>query len=220
MDTNAKQSNVQPQINQTPVPPILQPQTPAPPPAQPPISKSKFKSLMLLEVGLLEIGFVVLMLLIFFGVLNYFNIISLSSLYVNQLGWLPHITKSTNVSNNSQSSIPPQKPTPTPSTQNLDNAVTTILAPPTYTKEDESYSLESTLNKQNGDSITVDSYKGTLDFTLAPDTIYEVPPSSPDALILQKVTKAEFFKEVGIGKSITVVYKTEGHVWKLYFFGK
>ena len=46
----------------------------------------------LLKAGVFEIVFVVLAIALFFGILNYFNIISLSTLYPNQFGSLPHQT--------------------------------------------------------------------------------------------------------------------------------
>lgn len=48
------------------------------------------KGLMFLEVGVLEIFFIVITLSIFFGVMNYFNILPISEVFPNQLGWLPH----------------------------------------------------------------------------------------------------------------------------------
>ena len=111
MDSNAKQP-IQPPINQTAAQRVQSAPPTVPPAAQPPQNKSKFKSLMLLEVGFLEIGFVVLVLLVFFGILNYFNILSLSSLYPSKLGWLPHITKNSQVSTQVTPSPAAQIPTP------------------------------------------------------------------------------------------------------------
>ncbi|MCL5019037.1 MAG: hypothetical protein M1426_00965 [Patescibacteria group bacterium] len=48
------------------------------------------KRLAFLEVGLFEISFVLIIIIVLFGTLNYFNILSLSALYPNQLGFLPH----------------------------------------------------------------------------------------------------------------------------------
>lgn len=42
------------------------------------------------KAGLIGILLLILGVLLFFVALNYFNIISLSQLYPNQLGWLPH----------------------------------------------------------------------------------------------------------------------------------
>lgn len=53
-------------------------------------SKKGIASIALLEVGLFEIGFVVVVIALILGVLNYFNIISLSQLYPDKLGFLPH----------------------------------------------------------------------------------------------------------------------------------
>ena len=52
--------------------------------------KNKIKALALLEVGLFEFLFVGIVLVLFFGTLNYFNILQVSSVFPNQLGFLPH----------------------------------------------------------------------------------------------------------------------------------
>lgn len=54
-----------------------------------------------LQIGLFEIFFVIVAIVLFFGILNFFNIISLSTIYPKQLGWLPHKS-----SLNSQSAQP------------------------------------------------------------------------------------------------------------------
>ena len=51
--------------------------------------KNKLHALAFLEIGLFEIGFVAVILLLLFGVLNYFNILSVSEVFPKQLGWLP-----------------------------------------------------------------------------------------------------------------------------------
>lgn len=50
------------------------------------------KKLAFLEVGLFEISFVLIVIIVFFGLLNYFNILSLSKLYPDTFGFLPHKT--------------------------------------------------------------------------------------------------------------------------------
>jgi nitrate reductase NapE component len=59
------------------------------PPQNPKEKKSWLKVFAFLEVGVFEIFFVAIVLAIFFGILNYFNILSLSTLYPKQLGFLP-----------------------------------------------------------------------------------------------------------------------------------
>ncbi len=46
-------------------------------------------ALAFLEVGLFEVGFVIIGLLLFFGTLNYFNILPVSETFPKYLGWLP-----------------------------------------------------------------------------------------------------------------------------------
>lgn len=50
---------------------------------------NRLHALAFLEIGLIEFGFVIIVLLLLFGILNYFNILSVSSVFPNQLGWLP-----------------------------------------------------------------------------------------------------------------------------------
>lgn len=58
------------------------------PPQNPKAKKSWLKVFAFLEVGIFEIIFVGVVLILLFGILNYFNILSLSELYP-QLGFLP-----------------------------------------------------------------------------------------------------------------------------------
>jgi hypothetical protein len=68
-----------------------------------------------LEVGLFEISFVLIIIIVLFGVLNYFNILSLSTLYPNQLGFLPHQQTANKQSPNASRSTPKPKVIPKPS---------------------------------------------------------------------------------------------------------
>jgi len=73
---------------------------------------------------LFEIVFVAIFLALIFGILNYFNILKLSELFPNQLGFLPHRTY--------QQSQQPSNVTLSPSNQakqTLINFLPTILAP-------------------------------------------------------------------------------------------
>lgn len=72
-------------------------------------NKGWLKALAFLEIGVFELVFVLVVLALFFGTLNYFNILSLSSLYPNQLGFLPHRPLQ-----QSQQNIPRPSPSPTP----------------------------------------------------------------------------------------------------------
>lgn len=53
--------------------------------------KNNLKGIAFLEVGIVEVLLVILILVLFFGLLNYFNIVSLSKVYPQQFGWLPHL---------------------------------------------------------------------------------------------------------------------------------
>ena len=54
------------------------------------------------KVGLFEILLVGIVLIFFFGTLNYFNILSISNVFPNQLGWLPHIKQDSKISYNTK----------------------------------------------------------------------------------------------------------------------
>lgn len=54
-----------------------------------PQQQKENKGLAFLEVGLFEMVFVTVGLLLLFGTLNYFNILPVSDVFPNQLGWLP-----------------------------------------------------------------------------------------------------------------------------------
>lgn len=64
-----------------------------------------------LEVGMFETFFVVIILAIFFGVMNYFNILPISALWPNQFSFLPHRPVSTK-NNIGLTTYPKISPTP------------------------------------------------------------------------------------------------------------
>lgn len=53
------------------------------------IKPNRLRALAFLKVGIFEIIFVAVVLLLLFGTLNYFNILPVSDVFPNQLGWLP-----------------------------------------------------------------------------------------------------------------------------------
>ncbi len=53
---------------------------------------NRLHALAFLEVGLFEIGFVGVVLFLLFGVLNYFNILSISDVFPKYLSFLPRQT--------------------------------------------------------------------------------------------------------------------------------
>lgn len=65
----------------------------------PPQEKKSLKSLPFWEIGLVEFGFVAIVLILLFGILNYFNILSISELYPKYLSFLPRKNVSLNQSN-------------------------------------------------------------------------------------------------------------------------
>jgi len=63
------------------------------------------------KVGLLEFGFVAVVLFLLFGVLNYFNILSVSDAFPKYLSWLPR--QNNTLTNNPLNYSPIPTPTPT-----------------------------------------------------------------------------------------------------------
>jgi hypothetical protein len=52
--------------------------------------QNRLHALAFLKIGIFEFFFVIVALLLLFGIFNYFNILSVSDVFPNQLGWLPH----------------------------------------------------------------------------------------------------------------------------------
>lgn len=69
-------------------------------------------ALAFLRVGILEIGFVIIVLLLIFGTLNYFNILYVSDAFPKYLGWLPRQTKTVPQGEALQNYSPVSSPTP------------------------------------------------------------------------------------------------------------
>ena len=59
-------------------------------PASQPQKTGSLKTFVLLKVGVIEALFVGITLILLFGILNYFNILPISKIFPNQLGFLPH----------------------------------------------------------------------------------------------------------------------------------
>jgi len=60
--------------------------------------ESRLSKLVFLKVGLIEVFFVTVILLSLFGLLNYFNILSVSDAFPKQFGWLPRQQSSETIS--------------------------------------------------------------------------------------------------------------------------
>lgn len=79
---------------------------------------NRWQALAFLEIGLVEAGFVAVVLLILLGTLNYFNILSVSDVFPNQLGFLPRQTQPKTSQNTSL-----YKPTVAPAPTIPDNII-------------------------------------------------------------------------------------------------
>ena len=98
------------------------------------VNKHHLKSLALLKIGLSEFIFVAILLVLFFAILNYFNILPISKIFPSQLGWLPQKEVPSGTSQQASNVTPPPTILPTPdltqqARQTLMSFLPTILAP-------------------------------------------------------------------------------------------
>ncbi len=73
--------------------------------------KEKIKQLNPLLLLTIEIFGLIIFFVVFLLILNFFNILSLSKLYPNQFGFLPHLTQTQQTTNNNQQTNPTAIPT-------------------------------------------------------------------------------------------------------------
>ncbi|MCL4353338.1 hypothetical protein M1615_02580 [Patescibacteria group bacterium] len=156
-------------------------------------AKEKLKGLALFKIGFMEIFFVVLVLLIFFGILNFFNILSLSELYPSQLGWLPHLptTSTQNISNNN----------------NLDN-----LEKPVYNHINNTWYVKGIFLQYNNNILKVKSGNQVYNFIFSyqNSTFYKQiinPNASPSTKVQNIVyTLYDLDQQQNLGKNVQVTY--------------
>ena len=119
-------------------------------------TQNRKKRLAFLEVGLFEISFVLIIIIVLFGTLNYFNILSLSALYPNQLGFLPHQAfTNTKINQKVAISTPNSQSTPIPVSYGENKlSAERIAESKAYVKEKNFASKTSV--RQDGGSFAVD----------------------------------------------------------------
>ncbi len=136
--------------------------------------QNRKKRLAFLEVGMFEASFILIIIIVLFGVLNYFNILSLSAIYPNQLGFLPHQTISSNLNkpgaNLQQTSVDYTK-----NAKNLDA--------PSYNSDLQQTVINAIFTGFNRNTLETEALGGKMTFVIDSDTIFQslVPDSSSTA---------------------------------------
>ena len=184
------------------------------------------KGLLFMEAGLSEVIFVLLILVIFFGVLNFFNILSLSRLYPNQLGWLPHLSQTT------QSKTSGVQPSPLINFPKLQNQASnaqmnkyinfaTGFSKPTVQQIPTDYVSDSVFSGYDTRTIQVVTNEGTLDLSFDQNTLFQELPNpgtqAKNAAVpgllpkpIKYATQENFFKNVPFGSVLQVFYSKPG----------
>lgn len=181
-------------------------------------NQNRKKKLAFLEAGLFEISFVLIVIVVFFGVLNYFNILSLSTLYPNQLGFLPH-QKILNHSRNQLVHTPTQ--TPVVNSYTPINQISAVdigkysayskneFAKPYYNTDAKSFIAGGILSGYNDNFVTLITATGAIEFSLTKDTTFSKYVSSvnkTNTAIVETIKKEEFLTKENIGKDVQVYY--------------
>lgn len=174
------------------------------------------KKLVFLEVGLFEISFVAIIVLLFFGILNYFNILSLSKLYPNTFGFLPHKTISSNI-NTPNTNVPIQSKNPqqvleeyAKNTKNLDK--------PFYNPDLKQTVISAIFTGLNQNNLGVETSVGKMNFTVDSSTILQSLIANPNSTATnggtldseQTYTLDTFTSKVPKGSFLQIFYITEG----------
>ena len=152
---------------------------------------------------LFEIIFVFVFLVLLFGILNYFNILPISEIWPNQLGFLPHRES---LKQNPTTIIPPITPTTSltdTAKKTLNNYLPTILTPSFLPKSSSKITLTQTKGIQESFSTSWNAINGTESAILivSPDgknimqfylSFIKSKSASPSAE-LAKITTSQFF---------------------------
>jgi len=170
------------------------------PSQQPDNKQGALKTFALLKVGIIELFFVAIVLILLFGILNNFNILPLSTLFPNQLGWLPRKEVPTGTS---QQSPPPTIPRSLNLTnqakQILTNSMQSILTSSLLPKSSADITLTQTQGIKESFSSAWDTKEGTVSAVLV------VSPDGKDIVqsYLSFLKTESVPPSVGLTKAIT-----------------
>jgi hypothetical protein len=180
--------------------------------------KLKDALVLLAEVAGLLVVFMALLL-----TLNFFNILSLSTIYPNQLGFLPHLNQPSNSSATQNKAVTPSPSSPSVDTSiittkdfvsNISKYKTYALPAPIFSTENKNWQADGVLAGYGKNSIMLISSNSTLVFNVNTQTIFEevaisnLPGSSGGATLGFKpyADFNSFIKNVSLGKYVQVYY--------------
>lgn len=139
--------------------------------------QNRKKRLAFLEVGVFEASFVLIIIIVLFGILNYFNILSLSAIYPNQLGFLPHRTISSNFNKPNTNSLMPTKNPQQASADYTKNAKN--LDGPTYNSDLKQTVVNAIFTGFNQNILETEAFGGKMTFVTDSNTIFQSLTANP-----------------------------------------
>ncbi len=177
-----------------------------------------------LEVGLFEISFVLIIIIVLFGLLNYFNILSLSTLYPNQLGFLPHQPLTANTQQKQT------VPTPTPASNFIQAEPSDIqsykelakqknINLPSRIPQSNNFVAVGIFSGYNNQALQIINPEGILTLNFNENTEFATLNSSDNKSSTaggllgtsQKYNQAnDFFVNVRFGSFLQIFYATKG----------
>ncbi len=178
--------------------------------------QNRKKRLAFLEVGLFEVSFVLIIIIVLFGTLNYFNILSLSALYPNQLGFLPHKVTSSNISKPNTTVLMPTK---NPQQVLEDYAkYAKNLGAPFYNQDLKQTVVNAIFTGFNLNSLEAETSVGKMAFAVDSSTTFESLIANPNANATnggtldngQTYTLDTFANQIPKGSFLQIFYVTEG----------
>ena len=181
--------------------------------------QNRKKRLAFLEVGMFEASFVLIIIIVLFGVLNYFNILSLSSIYPNQLGFLPHRAISSNFNKPNATGIIPTKNPQQTSGDYAKNAKN--LDDPTYNSDLKQTVVSAIFIGLNQNILEADAFGKKMIFVTDSNTVFQSLIADPSSTATnggllnngQIYTPDAFVNQVPKGSLLQIFY-TEGQSLK------
>ncbi len=183
-------------------------------------SQNRKRRLVFLEVGLFEISFVLIFIVVIFGTLNYFNILSLSALYPNQLGFLPHQATSSNL-NKPNATVPMSTKNPQQFLEDYAKYAKN-LDKPTYNSDLKQTVISAIFTGFNQNNLEAETSEGKMTFAVDSNTILQSLIANPNSNAKnggtldngQTYTLDAFANQVPKGSFLQIFYTTNGATLK------
>ena len=164
-------------------------------------------SLAFLSAGLFEVFFILITLAVIFGVLNYFNILSLSTLYPKQFGFLPH-QQVLNQNKNATTNLTNSQIT-NPYTEKVKK-----LDKPAYNTDLKQTIGTGFFTGVSGNKLEVETAIGKLSFTIEADTLLQKMTTQPvntttNGTVVEPsktYSLTDFAKEIPAGSYLQIFY--------------